>query len=152
RGPSAAASRSASARRRRRSRRRTVASPTSGSRPAARDDGGWWIRGVASRTSLSTSRRLRPSGSLGESLRAPYRKPSCYTDQDRERGGEPGDPGRQNAAVDARRVEIGRTRRVEQRVRRVRVEHVEYVDAGAELPADKAEILRHLDVEHVERR
>src|SRR4029079_12195698 len=62
------------------------------------------------------------------------------------------DARRQNAAVDAGRIEIGRTRRIEQRVRRVRVEDVEYVEAGAELAAADAEILRHFDIEDVERR
>src|SRR4030095_5348158 len=67
-----------------------------------------------------------------------------------ETGGEPRDARRQNPAVDSGWIEIGRPRRVEERVRSVRVEDVEDVDAGAELSAADAEILRKLDVEHVQ--
>src|SRR5262249_49500988 len=69
-----------------------------------------------------------------------------------EPGRDSSDARRQNAAVDTRRIEVRRPRRIQERVRRIRVQDVEDVDAGANLSAAQAEILGYFDVEHVERR
>src|SRR5262249_30707990 len=100
-------------------------------------------------------RPLRPLRSFSGGTRGAIPKnglPVTVASSELEPGGEARDPCRQNAAVDAGRVEIGRPRRVDERVWCVRIEHVEHVKAGAELSAADAEILGHLDVEHVESR
>src|SRR5262245_36792782 len=69
-----------------------------------------------------------------------------------ESRGQTGDARRKNAAVDAGRIEVRRTRSVDQRVRRIRVEDVEHVDAGSQLSAAEPEVFVESHVEYVQPR
>src|SRR5438093_7767863 len=69
-----------------------------------------------------------------------------------ESSGETGDARRQDAAVDAGRVQVRRPRRIKERIRRIRIQHVEHVDADAKLASLDANVLAHAHIEHVERR
>src|SRR5204863_8068261 len=69
-----------------------------------------------------------------------------------EAAGEPRDARRQDPAVHAGGIEICRTRGVEQCVRRIRIQHVEHVNAQSELRALDREVFAQPDVEDVERR
>src|SRR5438034_6661105 len=60
------------------------------------------------------------------------------------------DARRQDAAVDASRIQIRRTRGVEERIRRVRIQDVEHVNTEAKLSGFDSDVLAQTHVEHIQ--